>query len=297
MKIITDLNFQLNNTAVCIGKFDGLHRGHRLLFSEAERSGLETVMITFLFSEGCGIYGQTEKICLAGELGIDVLVLIHATDEFMHMGAEEFVREILVKRCDAGEVIVGADFCFGYQRSGTAEYLRRMGESCHFSTIVCDKLMQDGEVISSTRIRRLLSEGRMQEANDLLQTPYFIRGTVEHGNRIGGRMMVPTANIRPEEGKVLPPYGVYTVRVRTGEREGEREYDGVGNLGIKPTIPGENPVGIEVWLFDYEGDLYGQTLTVHLMNFQRPERKFPSVEELREQIRRDTEEARAFLKV
>lgn len=290
MDIITDLNFQLNNTAVCIGKFDGLHRGHRLLFSEAERSGLRTVMITFLFSESCGIYGQEEKIYLAEELGIDVMILIPVTDEFMHMSAEEFIREILVKRCDAKKVIVGADFCFGYQRSGTAEYLQRAGMDYHFSVIVYDKLTRDGEVISSTRIRRLLSEGRMQEANDLLQTPYFIRGTVEHGNQIGGKMMVPTANIRPAAEKVLPPYGVYSVRVRVGGKE----YDGVGNLGVKPTIPGENPVGIEVWLFDYEGDLYGKTLTVYLMNFQRPEQKFPSVEELREQIREDTEGAKRF---
>lgn len=291
MKIITDLDFQLNNTAVCIGKFDGLHRGHRLLFLEAERSGLKTVMITFLFPENSGIYGQEEKIYLAGELGIDIMIRISVTDQFMHMSAEEFVRDILVGRCDAKKVVVGADFCFGYRRSGTAEYLRRAGERYHFSVVVYDKLKQDGEIISSTRIRRLLAEGRMQEANDLLQTPYFIRGTVEHGNQIGGRLMVPTANIRPAAEKVLPPYGVYSVRVMI---EGE-VWDGVGNLGVKPTIPGENPVGIEVWLFDYEGDLYGQTLIVYLMNFQRRERKFASVEGLREQIRRDTEEARRFL--
>lgn len=292
MKIITDLNFQLNNAAVCIGKFDGLHRGHRLLFSEARRSGRKTVMITFVFPESHGIYGQEEKIFLAGELGVDVVVMIPVTDDFMHMTAGEFVREILVKRCGAELVVVGADFCFGYQRSGTAEYLQEAGEEYHFTVKVYDKLTQDGEVISSTRIRRLLEEGRMQEANDLLETPYFIRGTVEHGNQIGGRMIVPTANIRPAEGKILPPYGVYAVRVML---EG-KEYDGVGNLGVKPTIPGKDPAGMEVWLFDYEGDLYGQTLTVFLMNFQRAERKFASVEQLKEQIGKDTEEAKAFLR-
>ncbi len=291
MKIITDLDFELNNTAVCIGKFDGLHRGHRLLFSEAQCSGKKTVMITFVFPGSCGIYGQEEKIFLAGELGIDVVVLITVSDEFMHMSAEEFVRDILVKRCGAAMVVVGSDFCFGYQRSGTAEYLRKAGEAYHFTVRVYDKLTQGGEVISSTRIRRLLTEGRMQEANDLLQTPYFIRGMVEHGNQIGGRMIVPTANIRPAEGKALPPFGVYAVRVML---EG-REYDGVGNLGIKPTIPGENPAGMEVWLFDYEGDLYGRVLTIYLMNFQRPERRFASVEELKEQIRKDTDEAKVFL--
>lgn len=291
MKIISDLSFQLNNTVVCIGKFDGLHKGHRLLFTEARRSELTTVMITFVFPESCGIYGQQEKIFLAEELGIDVMIRIPVTDQFMRMSAETFVREILVERCDAKKVVVGADFCFGYQRRGTAQYLKEAGEEYHFSVSIYDKLTQGGEVISSTRIRRLLAEGRMQESNDLLQTPYFIRGTVEHGNHIGGRMMVPTANIQPATEKVLPPYGVYSVRV---EVDGN-QYNGVGNLGVKPTIPGENPVGIEVWLFDYKGDLYGKTLTVYLMNFQRPERKFPSVEELREQIRKDTEEAKRFL--
>ena len=291
MRILTDFDFKLNNTAVCIGKFDGLHKGHRLLFSEAGRSGLEVVMITFLFPDGGGIYAMEEKISLAGGLGIDDMVIIPVTEEFMHMSPERFVREILVGRCGAKEVVVGADFCFGYRRSGTAEDLREAGGRFGYSTKICEKLTQGGEIISSTRIRRLLAEGRLPEANALLQTPYFIQGVVEPGNRIGRRMMVPTANIRPAEGKVLPPHGVYSVRVLAGGKQ----YDGVGNLGVKPTIPGENPVGIEVWLFDYEGDLYGQNLTVSLMNFQRPERKFSSVDKLREQIRMDTEEAKRFL--
>lgn len=292
MKIIKDLDFKLNKTAVCIGKFDGLHKGHRLLVTEAEdETGLTMVMITFIFPDFRGIYSYEEKMYLAAELGIEVMIVIPITEQFMHMGAGEFVREILVERCDAAKVFVGADFCFGYQRSGTAEYLRRAGEQYGFSTVIYDKLTQDGEVISSTRIRKLLAEGRMQEANALLQTPYFIRGVVGHGNQIGGKMMVPTANIRPSDKKILPPYGVYSVYVRVGEQV----YKGVGNLGVKPTIPGENPVGIEVWLFDYEGDLYGQTLTVCLMNFQRPEQKFASVGELREQIRKDTEEAEHYL--
>ena len=127
MRILTDFDFKLNNTAVCIGKFDGLHKGHRLLFSEAGCSGLEVVMITFLFPDGGGIYALEEKISLAGGLGIDDMVIIPVTEEFMHMSPERFVREILVGRCGAKEVVVGADFCFGYRRSGTAEDLREAG--------------------------------------------------------------------------------------------------------------------------------------------------------------------------
>lgn len=290
MRVITDLDFQLHHTAVCIGKFDGLHRGHRYLLSEAARGDLVTTMITFVFPDGFGIYSYEEKLSLAEGLGIKVFVAIPMTEGFMRMGPERFVREILVERCDARRVVVGADFRFGSGRSGDAGYLREAGPCFHFETVVCDKLTQDGEAISSTRIRQLLSEGRMPEANALLETPYFIRGRVEAGRQIGRKMDVPTANIRPDARKVLPPYGVYAVRV---EVDG-RWYGGVGNIGVKPTIPGVNPVGLEVWLFDYGGDLYGRELTVYLMNYQRPERKFSSIGELREQIARDAEAARVF---
>lgn len=291
MKIITDLDFQLNNTAVCIGKFDGIHCGHRMLIREAEKSGLATVMITFLFQKTQSIYSREEKMMLAEELGLDILIEIPVTEEFMHMDAGTFTRDILAARCDAKKVVVGEDFCFGYQRAGNVDFLQEEGEKYGFQVCVFEKLRRDGEIISSTRIRNEIVNGRMRVANDLLETPYFIQGTVEEGNHIGRTMSVPTANIRPADRKVLPPFGVYAVRIKVGCEI----YNGVGNLGVKPTIPGENPVGLEVWLFDYQGNLYGKTLTVFLIEFQRPERKFASVEELQSQIRRDTDRAKEIL--
>lgn len=291
MRLLTDLDFSLEDTAVCIGKFDGLHRGHRTLLREAEKSGLPIVMITFLFSGNKGIYSYEEKQFLAGELGIDFLVVIPATREFLQMSAEEFISDILVKRCHAKKVVVGADFCFGYKRRGNAETLQAAGKEYGFKVCVMEKLRWEGDVVSSTRIRRLLEDGRMEQVNFLLETPYFIKGTVAEGNRIGRTMSVPTANIRPSVEKVLPPFGVYAVHVLAGKKR----YGGVCNLGVKPTIPGKNPVGAEVWLFDYSGNLYGEDIVLYLHAYQRPERKFETIENLHEQILYDTEQAKEIL--
>lgn len=291
MEIIGNLDFQLNNTAVCIGKFDGMHRGHRFLLHEAKKEGMAAVMFTFLFDDASFLYSREEKRELAESLGVDILLEIPATEKFFQMSPEEFVRDILAVRCDAKRVVVGEDFRFGHQRRGDAKFLQDAGKNLGFQVTVVEKLREDGEIISSTRIRELLSQGRMQQINKMLVTPYFIRGTVHPGKKLGRTMAVPTANIYPQEGKTLPPFGVYAVFVKT---EG-KIYQGIGNLGVKPTIPGENPVGLEVWLFDYEGNLYDREITVFLMDFQRPEKKFDSLDNLHSQILLDTEQAKKTL--
>lgn len=293
MRVLTDLDFSLEDTAVCIGKFDGIHRGHRTLLQEAEKSGLPTVMITFLFPDYKGIYSYGEKQYLAEKLGVDYFIPIPATKDFLQMSPEQFAEEILSKHCHAKKVIVGDDFRFGYMRRGTAFTLSESGRKYGFEVCVKEKLKWEGEVVSSTRIRGLLADGEMERANALLETPYFMKGSVEEGNKIGRTMSVPTANICPSDEKCLPPFGVYAVRVQTGI-DGS-VYDGVCNLGVKPTIPGENPVGAEVWLFDYDGNLYGKELIISLYAFQRPERAFDSMEELKAQIVLDTERAREIL--
>ena len=291
MEIIGNLNFQLNNTAVCIGKFDGMHRGHRFLMAEAKKERLTAVMFTFLFDDASFLYGREEKRVLAESLGVDILLEIPATEQFLGMSPEDFVRDILAGRCDAKKVVVGEDFRFGYQRMGDAKFLQEAGENFGIQVLAIEKLREEGEIISSTRIRKLLSQGKMYPVNKMLVTPYFIRGTVRRGKKLGRTMEVPTANICPQQGKVLPPFGVYAVFV---ENEGEI-YSGIGNLGVKPTIPGKNPAGLEVWLFDYEGDLYDKEITVYLMDFQRKEKKFESLDKLHEQIVRDTEQAKKTL--
>ncbi len=297
MQVINNLDFQLNHTAVCIGKFDGLHRGHRLLLKEAARNGEIVTMITFVFPNAKGIYSFEEKKDLAQKLGVEVFIAISLTDSFMHMSAEDFVKEILLKKCDAKKVVVGADFCFGYQRSGDARFLRQAGQRYGFETVVLEKLMQDGEIISSTGIRERLRKGQIRQVNSLLETPYFIQGEVVAGNQIGRTMGIPTANIRPDVTKELPPLGVYTVQLEIDTKNSDRPriYQGVANLGTKPTVTDHREITLEVWLFDFEGDLYEKKITVYFLDYQRPEKKFPSLDALREQIQKDTQRAKEFL--
>lgn len=291
MQIIRDLDFQLNNTAVCIGKFDGIHRGHRLLLEEAKKSGLTIVMFTFA-TDGGVLYGEQEKIQLAARLGVNVFLAIPFDRRFQEQTAEQFVKKILLARCDAKKIIVGDDFRFGYQRSGDIRLLQKMGMEYGFETIVKEKMVAGGDIISSTRIRTLVGQGRMREANALLGTPYRIAGEVQKGRQLGSSVLhTPTANLYPDSSKELPPYGVYAV---LAEADG-RQFAGVGNLGKKPTIGMEEPVGLEVWLFDYEGNLYGTEITVYLLDFQRPEQKFASMEELKAQIAEDAIQARQTL--
>ncbi len=211
MQIIRDLDFQLNNTAVCIGKFDGIHRGHRLLLEEAKKSGRTIVMFTFATERGV-LYGEQEKIQLAAKLGVDVFLVIPFNRQFKEQPPEEFVKKILLARCDAKKIIVGDDFCFGYQRSGDIRLLQKMGKEYGFETIVKEKMIADGDIISSTRIRTLVRQGRMREANALLGTPYRIAGEVQRGRQLGSSVLhTPTANLYPDSSKELPPYGVYAV--------------------------------------------------------------------------------------
>lgn len=291
MEIVRDLNFQLNNTAVCIGKFDGIHRGHRLLLAEAKKDRFTTVMLTFAMG-GNVLYEEHEKVQLAEKLGVDVFVVIPFDQRFKEQPAEEFVKKVLVARCDAKRIVIGDDFRFGYQRSGDVQLLQKMGREYGFETIVKEKMVADGDIISSTRIRSLVKQGLLKEANALLGTPYFISGNVQKGRQLGRKKLnTPTANLYPDAVKELPPYGVYAV---LAEAEG-RQYAGVANLGKKPTVGEEEPVGLEVWLFDYDGNLYEKQIAVYLLDFQRSERKFASLEELKEQIDEDALQARQTL--
>lgn len=291
MEIIRSLDFRLNNSAVCIGKFDGIHKGHRLLLAEAKKGGLTTVMFTFGMKGQGVLYSEQEKIQLAQRLGFDVFVTIPLDEHFMHQSAEDFVQDILLQRCDAKKVVVGEDFRFGHRRSGDAKLLLQMGREYGFETVVRKKMVAEGDVISSTRIRTLIRKGKLDEANTLLGTPYFIAGKVQKGNQLGRKLETPTANICPHDEKDLPPHGVYAVLV---EVDG-KQYEGVGNLGRKPTVAEEEPVGLEVWLFDYEGNLYDKEITVYLIDFQRAECKFNSLEELKRQIAGDALQSRQTL--
>ena len=185
-----------------------------------------------------------------------------------------------------------SDDCgFGYKRQGNVELLERMSKEYDFKLIVIPKLELEGEIVSSTRVRRLLSEGRIEEANRLMEDPFMICGPVVHGNHMGAEVLqMPTANQIPAEDKLLPPKGVYVSRIRYKD---EIHY-GISNVGVKPTIEGKNPVGVETHLLDFAGDLYGKVVTVEFLTRIREERKFSSIEALKEEMQNNIAYARAW---
>lgn len=288
MEIIKGLDFKIENSAVSLGKFDGFHRGHRLLLDRilAQKELHSTVFTFDGILKDKQIYLETEKRMLLERLGVEREVIFPFCEETKIMAPEVFIREILVKRMDAKLICVGEDFHFGRGRLGDVSMLSDGAEKYGYELCVFPKMKEAGEVISSTRIRRELADGRIETANGLLGEPYFVSGEVMHGNALGRTIGMPTANLLPEEQKLLPVYGVYVTRV---EVDGQT-YAGVTNVGMKPTV-GADRVSVETTLLNFDGNLYGKRITVYFLYFLRPEQKFDSLEELKDQIERDKAEA------
>lgn len=305
MQVITGTReFQIEEpTAVTIGKFDGRHKGHQKLLREMlcfkERQGLKAAVFTFDMAPAGVMAGRVQTVITTNQerrnkmakMGIDYLVEYPFDQNTAHMSPEEFVSEVLVRRMHAKAVVVGTDCSFGYKGKGNAQLLKEMSESCGFEAVIIEKEQDDHRDISSTYVREELDQGNIEKANELLGEPYAIHGVVVHGNHIGGAILgFPTANILPPPEKHLPPFGVYVSQVLV---DGAL-YRGVTNIGKKPTVEGESPVGVETFIMGLEANLYGKEIEVQLLNFERPERKFSSLEELKERIEKDKEYAAAY---
>ena len=275
---------RLSGSAVTLGKFDGIHRGHRKLVErilEQKEKGLQTV----LFSLGIGsqmIFTKEERCRILEDAGVDILIECPLDARIRHMKADTFIKEILVGDLQAEHVAVGEDFRFGYERKGNPELLREMGKKLGFSVDMIPKEMEGKRKISSTFIREELKRGNMEKVNDLLGFPFFVDGVIEHGRGMGRREFFPTANLIPLPEKLLPPNGVYI----TLSSFGQEIYPGITNVGYKPTV-GENFIGVESYLFDCEKNLYGKNCTVEFRKFLRKEQRFSSYEALKEQIQKD----------
>jgi riboflavin kinase/FMN adenylyltransferase len=284
MDIIKGLNFHITNSAVSLGKFDGLHQGHRLLLEHiTAQSGLHPTVFTFqgIFSDS-RIYTEKEQSVLLERMGIQREILFPFCPETKAMSPEEFVKEILLDKMDARLICVGEDFHFGRNRQGDVELLDRLSGQYGFSLVTYPKKKWKGETVSSTRIRRTLREGRIEDACHLLGEPYFITGEVVHGNALGRTIGMPTANIIPPKDKLLPLYGVYATTVVVDKRT----FRGVTNLGVKPTVGAAVP-GVETTLLDFDGNLYGKEIQVYFHHFLRREQKFASLEQLQSQLLQD----------
>ena len=299
MQVIKDtIDFCLTRPSVItLGKFDGVHRGHQALIKEvlaASRSSqngdepLSSVVFSICISPVTLLTRPERRELLAG-WGIDTLIECPFIPAFITMEAEDFVREFLVGRLHAKAIIVGKDYRFGYGRRGNVEMLEKMGRELGFSVRAISMVKDGLEPISSSRIRSALAEGDMETVNCLLGYSFFINGSIIHGRRIGRTIGFPTTNLIPGMGKLLPPNGVYAVRSVIGDKA----YYGITNLGTKPTVDGRF-IGVETFLYNCSEDLYGEEQKVELLHFIRPERKFPSIEALKEQILTDREDGRLY---
>ena len=294
------LDFQIpEECVVSLGKFDGLHLGHKYLLQELEKGkekGYKCVIFTFDIppkafdkTEYKVLITNQEKEAIFEAAGIDYVVECPFTEEFKHLSPEEFLQWIK-HRINMKQIVSGTDFRFGRNRSGSYEDLQKFADKYDYEAIVVDKMQYKNEDISSTRIRNLVAEGNMEEANYLLGYDYFVTATVTHGNALGREIGFPTANQIPPQEKLLPPNGVYASKA---EVDGVTYY-GVSNIGCKPTIQGEYPVGVETFIFDFDEKIYDKEIKVSLLKFVRPERKFGSVQELTEQLKIDAAHCREY---
>lgn len=297
MKNSTEI--QLDNTAVTLGKFDGFHLGHQKLIRELQAAGdhLTTVLFTFAVSPG-KIFHTDWKEILSGderllkyqELELDYVVEYPFTKKVMQMEPQEFIEEVLVRKLGANTIIVGRDYRFGYQRSGTVEILDKYSGKYGYKLVILDKVQYKEEEISSTRIRECILSGDMEQANAMLGYPYFIYGEVVHGNMLGRTMGLPTINQIPSRQKVLPQGGVYASRV---EISGSSYY-GITNVGCKPTVKSDQSMTVETFIFDFAQEVYGEKARVELYKYIRPEIRFQGIEQLKVQILKDIEQIQTY---
>lgn len=307
MICIENKDFVLDeHTVVTLGKFDGIHKGHRKLIQKAleisNKTGMKTAVFTFRVTEENKFpYMESEKITtpderksILEELGVDILVEYPFDTEVADTEPVDFLADVLKNKMKAAYVVVGEDWTFGRGGRGNAQTLKENGEKLGFEPVILEKETYDGRKIGSSWVREEITAGHMETVNILLDYPYSITGVVVHGNRIGRTIGFPTANIVPDKDKILPPFGVYASKTVI---DGKEEYYGISNIGVKPTISDNNAVNVETNFIGYDGNLYGSSIKVELIHFQRPEMKFESVEALKNQLVRDIEFSKTYFMI
>ncbi|MFN5148384.1 MAG: bifunctional riboflavin kinase/FAD synthetase [Flavobacteriia bacterium] len=286
-----------------IGTFDGVHLGHQKIIDqlnkEAMAVGGESVLFTFyphprmvLFPDSHGlqlIQTQEEKLDKLKRIGLQNVIVYPFTYEFSRLTALEFVRDFLVTRLKVKKVVIGYDHQFGKNREGSIEFLKKVSHTYDFEVIEIPAQEIDAVNISSTKIRQAILEGELSKANHFLGDPFQLNGTVVVGNALGRTIGYPTANILVNSDmKLVPGNGVYRVTV---DSDGER-FNGMMNIGIRPTVGGTPNRTLEVHIFDFDADIYGKSITVCFLSKWREEMKFGSLDELKAQLKKDEEAIR-----
>ncbi len=301
----------MSATVATVGTFDGIHRGHQAVLDDVVRRararGLASLLVTFdphpleVVNPSAAprlLTLSDEKRLLAAALGVERVEVVPFTQELARLGPEEFVRDVLRARFGMQELVLGYDHGFGRGRAGDVEMVRRLAREDGFAMEVVAAVKDDGQPISSSLIRTAVAHGDLASAERGLGRPYSLRAVVERGAGRGRTIGVPTINLTsPDPRKLLPPDGVYAVRVEVGKRDAGsgKRYDGMMNQGSRPTF-GVHARGLEIHLFDFSGDLYDQVVTVEWVRRLRDTQTFPSRQALVDQIERDAVAARAILK-
>ncbi len=290
------------NPVLTLGNFDGVHLGHQAIFRKvvdrAKATSGTSMAFTFephplkvLAPDRSPKLLNTfhSKMKLIESSGMQIVICADFTREFAEQNPEEFARRVLVDGIGVKEVYIGYDYAFGRGREGSIASLTAMGQAHGFTVGVVDAVKVGETVVSSSLVRDLVSNGRVDEVPVFLGRFYSIEGNVVHGESRGRSLGFPTANIQTMN-ELLPAFGVYAVRTMVGGRH----IDGVASLGVRPTF-GEGPVSIEVFLFDYEGDLYGKHLDMAFIRRLRGEEKFPDADSLVRQMQKDVDQAKGIL--
>jgi riboflavin kinase/FMN adenylyltransferase len=303
MRVIHDLNElkkPLKNPVLTIGNFDGVHKGHLVLFDKVKERAKaingQSVVMTFdphpikVMKPGNGpplITPIEQKLELISNAGIDVILCLSFTLEFASISAESYVQDILVDKVGVKEIVVGYDYTFGRKRQGNVTLLREMGERLGFRVHLMDPVHLDDALVSSTSIRELVQEGNLSDAKKLLGRDYQICGTVIKGKDRGGRLLgFPTANLKPVD-ELIPKRGVYAVTVVVNDHT----WHGVTNIGYNPTF-GDDALTVETHLLDFSEDIVGKPIKIQFIKRLRDEKTFGDVKELSDQITHDIEQAR-----
>jgi riboflavin kinase/FMN adenylyltransferase len=307
MAIYYDLNRlpEFRNAVITVGTFDGVHQGHRVILNEvirnARRAGGESVLITFnphprklLFPyQPLGILTPLQaKLKLVQEAGIDHIVVVPFTPEFARMTVKDYIEKFLVSIFKPHSIVIGYDHRFGHDRLGDINTLRHYATRYDYNLVEIPAQLIDEAAVSSTRIRKTLKEGRVEEAAALLGHSYAVTGKVVAGRQLGRTIGYPTANIElTDKDQIMPALGIYTVRVQI---DGVM-YGGMLSNGYNPTVTDKKEVKTEVNIFDFAADIYGREIDILFLKKLRDEQKFNSLDELKERLHRDKQESLAIL--
>lgn len=290
------------NTILTLGTFDGIHPGHLKIIDKLVRcskeKGCRNVVLTF-YPHPRTVLGndssvkmlttQEEKIKLLEKHGVENLLIINFTKEFASLSAEDFIYDYLINGIGLSEIVLGHDHHFGKGRKGNVELLKQIGAKEDFVVTAAEPYLIDAEVVSSTKIRNAIAEGNIEKANKLLDRNYEFSGVVVGGDKRGRELGFPTANIKlTSQEKLLPASGIYAVKI---DVENEKHF-GLLSIGKRPTFYSEGELVTEVYIFDFNREIYGATVTVELVDRLRGEEKFNSAEELINQMNKDEENGR-----